>query len=151
MDIIITRACVLYTTRRILTTRQRRRAVTKPFRPRFPACRLRLQKIHTFKHTRLPAPSRLSSLPATVRNLCPGLKLLLFKSSNIFIGLLSPRALPFSPDARVPRRRRVRIRDWMLFDFEHVDESENTAPKRRDNWRATAWEIHPVIDMTVLN
>lgn len=46
---------------------------------------------------------------------------------------------------------RVKIRGWMLFDFEHVDESENTAPKRRDNWRATAWEIHPVTDITVLN
>jgi hypothetical protein len=31
----------------------------------------------------------------------------------------------------------------MLFDFEHVHESENTAPRKRDNWRATAGEIHP--------
>jgi hypothetical protein len=46
---------------------------------------------------------------------------------------------------------RVKIKGWMLFDFEHVDESENTAPKRRDNWRATAWEIHPVTDITLLN
>jgi hypothetical protein len=40
---------------------------------------------------------------------------------------------------------------WMLFDFEHVDESENTASKRPDNWRATAWEIHPVADICILN
>jgi len=46
---------------------------------------------------------------------------------------------------------KVRIRGWMLFDFEHIDESENTAPRKRDNWRATAWEIHPVTDITVLN
>jgi hypothetical protein len=46
---------------------------------------------------------------------------------------------------------RVKIRGWMLFDFEHVDESANTAPKKRDNWRATAWEIHPVTDITALN
>ena len=46
---------------------------------------------------------------------------------------------------------KVKIKGWMLFDFEHIDESENTAPKRRDNWRATAWEIHPVTDITVLN
>ena len=46
---------------------------------------------------------------------------------------------------------KVKITGWMLFDFEHIDESENTAPKQRDNWRATAWEIHPVTDITVLN
>src|ERR1700681_514534 len=39
---------------------------------------------------------------------------------------------------------RVKLKGWMLFDFEHVYESENTAPRKRDNWRATAWEIHPV-------
>lgn len=49
------------------------------------------------------------------------------------------------------RRHRVKITGWMLFDFEHVDESENTAPKKRDNWRATAWEIHPVTDIAVSN
>jgi hypothetical protein len=46
---------------------------------------------------------------------------------------------------------RVKIKGWMLFDFEHTDESENTAPKKRDNWRATAWEIHPATDISILN
>ena len=46
---------------------------------------------------------------------------------------------------------KVKISGWMLFDFEHIDEAENTGPKRRDNWRATAWEIHPVTDITVLD
>lgn len=46
---------------------------------------------------------------------------------------------------------KVKISGWMLFDFEHIDEAENTAPNRRDIWRATAWEIHPVTDITVLN
>jgi hypothetical protein len=45
---------------------------------------------------------------------------------------------------------RVKITGWMLFDFEHVDESENTAPRKRDNWRATAWEIHPVTRISVV-
>jgi hypothetical protein len=45
---------------------------------------------------------------------------------------------------------RVRVTGWMLFDFEHVDEAENTAPRKRDNWRATAWEIHPVTNITVI-
>jgi hypothetical protein len=45
---------------------------------------------------------------------------------------------------------RVRITGWLLFDFEHVDESENTAPRKRENWRATSWEIHPVTDIKVI-
>jgi hypothetical protein len=40
--------------------------------------------------------------------------------------------------------RWVRVRGWMLFDAEHKGESENTAPGRPRNWRATAWEVHPV-------
>ena len=33
---------------------------------------------------------------------------------------------------------------WMFWDAYHDDESENTTPGRPENWRATAWEIHPV-------
>lgn len=40
--------------------------------------------------------------------------------------------------------RRVRIEGWLLFDHEHEEESENSRPGHPDNWRATAWEIHPV-------
>lgn len=40
--------------------------------------------------------------------------------------------------------RRVRIEGWLLFDDEHDEEAENTRPGHRGNWRATAWEIHPV-------
>jgi hypothetical protein len=55
------------------------------------------------------------------------------------------RGLDWSTQALLALKgHRVRVIGWMLFDFEHVDESENTAPKRRDNWRATAWEVHPV-------
>jgi hypothetical protein len=62
------------------------------------------------------------------------------------------RGLDWSTEALLALKgHRVKIRGWMLFDFEHVDESENTAPGKRDNWRATAWEIHPVTDITVLN
>ena len=39
--------------------------------------------------------------------------------------------------------QRVRIEGWLLFDDEHDDESDNTRPGHRGNWRATAWEIHP--------
>jgi hypothetical protein len=46
--------------------------------------------------------------------------------------------------------RRCRFEGWLLFDREHADESENMAPGARGNWRATAWEIHPVTAIEVL-
>jgi hypothetical protein len=46
--------------------------------------------------------------------------------------------------------RWVKITGWLLFDAEHKQESENTAPGRTRNWRATAWEIHPVTGMEVV-
>ncbi len=39
---------------------------------------------------------------------------------------------------------RVKVRGWLFFDAEHRGQSENTAPGNPGNWRATAWEIHPV-------
>lgn len=39
---------------------------------------------------------------------------------------------------------------WLYFDLGHAEESENTAPNRPGNWRATAWEIHPVTKITVI-
>jgi hypothetical protein len=46
--------------------------------------------------------------------------------------------------------RRCRFEGWLLFDREHADESENTSPGAAVNWRATAWEIHPVTRIEVL-
>jgi hypothetical protein len=39
---------------------------------------------------------------------------------------------------------------WLYFDVGHAQEAENTAPHNPDNWRATAWEIHPVTKFTVI-
>jgi hypothetical protein len=39
---------------------------------------------------------------------------------------------------------------WMYFDAGHAEESENISPGEPDNWRATAWEIHPVTKITVI-
>ena len=39
---------------------------------------------------------------------------------------------------------------WLLFDSQHAGESENMAPGTSDNWRATAWEIHPVTRIEVI-
>lgn len=44
----------------------------------------------------------------------------------------------------------VRLRGWMLYDWHYTDESENTNPGGKKNWRASAWEIHPVISIEVL-
>ena len=46
--------------------------------------------------------------------------------------------------------RVCRFEGWLLFDREHAGESENTAPGRAGNWRATAWELHPVTAIKVL-
>ena len=46
--------------------------------------------------------------------------------------------------------KKIRLRGWMLYDWHYTDESENTNPGGRKNWRATAWEIHPVIAIEVL-
>ena len=46
--------------------------------------------------------------------------------------------------------RWCRIEGWMLFDREHAQESENVSPGRTRNWRATAWELHPMTGITVL-
>ena len=39
---------------------------------------------------------------------------------------------------------------WLYFDVGHDEESENVAHGKPDNWRATAWEIHPVTKITVV-
>jgi len=41
--------------------------------------------------------------------------------------------------------RWCRFEGWLFFDTGHAEEAENTRPGRVRNWRATAWEIHPVI------
>jgi hypothetical protein len=39
---------------------------------------------------------------------------------------------------------------WLYFDVGHAEESENMAPNNAENWRATAWELHPVTKITVI-
>jgi hypothetical protein len=47
--------------------------------------------------------------------------------------------------------RRVRVDGWMFFDSEHDEEAENTHPGSSENWRATAWEIHPITAIAVIH
>jgi hypothetical protein len=44
----------------------------------------------------------------------------------------------------------IEVTGWLLFDFEHVGEAENTNPGGAKNWRATCWEIHPVTSIKIL-
>ena len=46
--------------------------------------------------------------------------------------------------------RWVTFSGWLFFDEEHSNLSENTNPKRERNWRATAWEIHPVTKIEIV-
>lgn len=45
--------------------------------------------------------------------------------------------------------RWVTFTGWLLFDEEHASQAENTDPGRPRNWRATAWEIHPVTKIEI--
>jgi hypothetical protein len=45
--------------------------------------------------------------------------------------------------------RWVTFTGWLLFDEEHDSQAEHTAPGRTRNWRATAWEIHPVTKIEI--
>ena len=44
-----------------------------------------------------------------------------------------------------------RFEGWLLFDTGHDEESENINQGGANNWRATAWELHPVTSIKVIN
>jgi len=46
--------------------------------------------------------------------------------------------------------RWARVTGWLLFDAEHANASQNTAPEHPTNWRATAWEVHPITAIEVV-
>jgi hypothetical protein len=52
--------------------------------------------------------------------------------------------------ARDLKGRWCRFEGWLLFDTNHEEESENLRPGGAANWRATAWEIHPLTGIKVL-
>lgn len=45
------------------------------------------------------------------------------------------------------RHKWIKVRGWMLFDAQHANAAENTNSAGAQNWRATAWEIHPVTEI----
>lgn len=49
--------------------------------------------------------------------------------------------------------KRVRITGWLFYDTDHEDGAENTDPGDgggENNWRATAWELHPVTNIELI-
>jgi hypothetical protein len=44
----------------------------------------------------------------------------------------------------------VRFEGWLFYDGQHQSEAENTAPGRVANWRATAWELHPITRIEII-
>jgi hypothetical protein len=42
------------------------------------------------------------------------------------------------------------VTGWLLFDAEHANAAANTAPGRPRDWRATAWEVHPITSLEVV-
>jgi len=46
--------------------------------------------------------------------------------------------------------RWCKFEGWLYFDVGHDEESENVAPGNPENWRGTAWEVHPITKITVL-
>lgn len=47
--------------------------------------------------------------------------------------------------------RTVQFQGWIFFDSDHVNQATNTHPTdpKRNNWRATCWEIHPVTGFAI--
>ena len=47
--------------------------------------------------------------------------------------------------------QKVVIEGWMFFDEEHKQNAVNTNPSGGNLWRATCWEVHPVMKITKIN
>lgn len=47
--------------------------------------------------------------------------------------------------------QRVQVSGWLLFNAPHSRWAENTNPGGANNFRATAWEIHPVTEVKILD
>jgi hypothetical protein len=51
------------------------------------------------------------------------------------------------------KKHKVKIKGWLLFDWEHITDAVNTDPDDvyyRDNLRATTGEIHPVTSLEII-
>lgn len=44
----------------------------------------------------------------------------------------------------------VEFEGWLYFDVGHAEDTENIAPGKPENWRATGWEVHPITKITII-
>jgi hypothetical protein len=44
--------------------------------------------------------------------------------------------------------RWVRVKGWMLWDYHHTGNAQNTNPGGSFIWRATVWEVHPITSIS---
>ena len=44
----------------------------------------------------------------------------------------------------------MKVKGWLFYDQEHKSSAENTNPGNAKNWRATAWEIHPITSIELV-
>lgn len=42
------------------------------------------------------------------------------------------------------RHKWIRVRGWLLFDVEHIQNADHTNHGGKKIWRATVWEVHPI-------
>jgi len=45
------------------------------------------------------------------------------------------------------RHHWVRFTGWLMNDFQHAAQADNTNPGGSGNWRGSVWEIHPITDI----
>lgn len=49
------------------------------------------------------------------------------------------------------RRKEVEIEGWLFYDWEHGDKAYLYNGDEQKSWRATAWEIHPVTSLKIID
>jgi hypothetical protein len=64
---------------------------------------------------------------------------------NRYVKILNPKYN--TKDLKSLIGKKVKVEGWLFFDSEHKQNAINTSPNGTNIWRATCWEIHPVINI----
>lgn len=72
--------------------------------------------------------------------------------TNVMIVEITPgfRVFPSDQIKAKLTGKRIRVSGWLFFDEEHKQNARNTATSSGDIWRTTAWEVHPVVAIEVV-
>lgn len=73
------------------------------------------------------------------------------KKEETMVVEITPKYMVAHPkfDPKSILGKKVVITGWMFNDVEHKQNAKNTCVKCTLVWRATTWEIHPVVDIAV--